>query len=133
MFSFCIKLFLTPASASVWGPALGAPLSPHCHCWPLPLCHLGWDCDADTEGYLFPGAKCCLLPAKCFILMGSSRKKWRGNTCPSKQGHPEACSGLLVLGGNIWGAGNTSPPCQQPQNSHLRHYQAIHSQARRLK
>lgn len=78
MFSFRIKLFLTTASTSVWGPALGAPLSPQCHCWSLPLCHLGWDCDADAEGYLFPGAKMLSPASQVFYTDGEQQKEVEG-------------------------------------------------------
>lgn len=116
--SFCIELFLTLVSASVQGLALGAPLS-----LPILVLIALWGgilmlIPRDTSSQVQKG---CLLPANCFILMGSVRRRW-GDICLSKQGHPEVRSGLLVLGGSSWGAGNTSPPCQQLTNSHPSHY-----------
>lgn len=119
---FASNRFLLQRVRQYWGPALGAPLSPLSRSpVSLPVLALvppGWDCDADTEGYLFSGATKLSPPSQVFYT-DEEQQKEGGDICLSKRNYPRACSGLLVLEGNS-GEGDTSPPRQQPTNSHLR-------------
>lgn len=74
---------------------------------------------------LFSGAKRLCPPSQSFYTDEEQQKEVWGDICLSKQSHCVVCSDLLVLGWNVWGVGNASPPYQQPTNSHLRLYQSI--------
>ena len=133
---FAPNRFLLQRVCQYRGPALGAPLSLRSRSPVSPLVAAlmpsGVGLRCRHQGIPLPRRE-KVVSCQPSVLYGQGAAERRGDTRPSKQGHPEACSALLLLGENIWGAGNASPPCQQLTNSHLRHYQAVRSQALRLK
>lgn len=108
-------------------------------CQSLSWCPLGWDCDADTEGYLFPGAK-RLSPHSQLFYMDGEHQNAVGEYLSAQAGPPWGAFRFAGVRGQLLGCREhfTSLPAAHkfllkslPLSCHR--HSTLHSQARRLK